>query len=193
MSILEKEDERRNILDILKNTRKALKTDDVLLLREMSNKTIHSASMYKDPDSIAIAVTVYALSKVIERKDYREREGWLPFFNKISKDIERAILHLEKDQVKEFRLAMRDIRHAATQLSGHLKIYVRDIFRKAQVNKASRLYEHGISMSETAELLGITEWELAEYVGTTGIADVDLGYTVPIKDRINFAKKLFEH
>lgn len=192
MNVLEKEGERKNILEILKNTRKALKTDDAVLLREMSNRTIHSASIYQDPDSIAIAITVYALSKIIERKDYRERKGWKPFFHNISKDIERAILHLEKKQIREFRRAMEDIRHAAAHLLGHLKIYIRDVFRKAQINKASRIYEHGISMAETAKLLGITQWELAEYVGTTGIADVDLGHTMPIKERINFTKKLFE-
>lgn len=192
MSILEKEDERKNILNILKNTHKALQTEDAVLLREMSDRTIHSASIYKDPDSIAIAVTVYVLSKIIERKDYRENKQWPSFFSKISKDINRATTHLEKNEIKEFRTAMHDIRKAATQLSGHLKNYIQDVFRRAQINKASRLYEHGISAAETAELLGITQFELSEYVGRTGIADVDLSITIPIKTRLNFARYLFE-
>ncbi|MEM4152903.1 MAG: hypothetical protein QXK80_02180 [Candidatus Pacearchaeota archaeon] len=192
MSILEKEDERKNILTILKNTHKALQTEDAVLLREMSDRTVHSASIYKDPDSVAIAVTVYVLSKIIERKDYKENKQWPSFFNKIIKDIDRATIHLEKNEIKEFRVAMHDIRRATSQLSGHLKNYIQDVFRKAQINKASRLYEHGISMAETAELLDITTWELAEYIGMTGISDVDLSITLPIKERINFTKKLFE-
>lgn len=192
MSILEKEVELKNILDILKNAQKALKTDDVLLMKEMSNRTVHSASMYKDPDSIAIAVTIYALGKIIERKKYEQYKEWPAFFSRISKDIDDALAHLGKNLFKEFREDLHDIRKAASQLSGHLKLYIQDVFRRASINKASRLYEHGISMAETASLLDITTWELAEYAGMTGIGDVDLSITMPIKERINFAKKLFE-
>lgn len=192
MSVLEKEDEKRNILDILKKARKAVKTDDVLLLKEISNHTVHSASIFKDPDSVAIAVTIYALSKIIERKKYEEYSEWPSFFSRITKDIDKALANLEKNQFKEFREDLQNIRRAANKLSGHLKLYIQDVFRKASINKASRLYEHGISMEETARLLDITAWELAEYVGRTGISDVDLSVTMPIKERINFAKKLFE-
>lgn len=192
MSIFEKEVELKNIIDILKNAKKALKTDDILLMKEMSNRTIHSASLYKDPDSVSIAVTIYALSKIIERKKYEQYREWPSFFARINKDIDRALVHLGKKQFKEFRDDLHDIRKAANQLSGHLKLYIQDVFRRASINKASRLYEHGISMEETAALLDITKWELSEYVGMTGIADVDLSITMPIKERINFAKKLFE-
>jgi len=192
MSILEKEDEKKNIIDILRNARKAIKTDDVLLLRDMSNRTVHSASMYKDPDSIVIAVTIYALSKIIERKKYEQYLQWPAFFSRVSKDIDNALANLEKNKFKEFRADLQNIRRASNQLSGHLKLYIQDVFRRASINKASRLYEHGISMAETAALLDVTTWELAEYVGTTGIGDVDLSITMPIKERINFAKKLFE-
>ncbi|MGB9707799.1 MAG: hypothetical protein ACPLXC_00520 [Candidatus Pacearchaeota archaeon] len=192
MSILEKEDELKNILDILKNVKKALKTDDILLMKEMSNRTVHSASLYKDPDSVTIAVTIYALSKIIERKKYEQYKEWPSFFTRISHDMDLALAHLSKNQIKEFRDDLHDIRKAAHQLSGHLKLYIQDVFRRASINKASRLYEHGISMEETASLLDITAWELAEYVGMTGIGDVDLSVTLPIKERINLTKKLFE-
>ena len=59
------------------------------------------------------------------------------------------------------------------------------------INKASRIYEHGISMQRTAELLGISEWELSEYAGRTGISDVNLSITMDIKTRIEKAMELF--
>jgi len=190
--IIEKEEELKNILEILLNCKKALKTENVVLMKEMSNRTIHSASIYKDPDSITIAVTVYALSKIIERKKYQQYKDWPSFFERFSKDIEKAIVHLEKRQFEQFRKDLYDIRKAANQLSGHLKRYIQDVFRKAMINKGSRIYEHGISLTETASLLGITTWELAEYVGMTGISDVDLSITMPIEERINLTKRLFE-
>lgn len=192
MNIFEKEEERKNLLDILKNSRKALRTDDVLLLRDMSNRTVHSSSISKDPDSIAIAVTIYALAKITERKKYTTYREWPSFFKRIGEDIDSAIISIEKKDIAKFRDYMHNIRIAVDRLSGHLKIYIQDVFRKASINKASRIYEHGISMQETARLLDVTQWELAEYVGATGIADVDLSLTMPIKDRLNLAKKLFE-
>lgn len=191
-SLLEKEDERKNILFILKNTRKGIKTEDISLLKEMSNRTIHSASISKDPISVIIAVTVYALSKIIERKKYSQYAEWPAFFSRVCKDIDNSIAHLEKNQVKEFNEDLKNIRKAVNSLGGHLKLYIQDVFRRARINKASRLYEHGISRAETSELLGITQWELAEYIGRTGIADVNLSLTMPIKKRIKFTKSLFE-
>ncbi len=192
MSILEKEDERKNILKILKNTRKALKTEDTLLLREMSNRTIHGASIYKDPVSISIAVTIYALSKLIARKDYREHKDWDMFISRVIKDINSAISQLEKKTFEAFNKNMKNIRDSVNKIAGRLKFYIKDVFIYAKISKASRIYEHGISRSETARLLGVTEFELAEYVGKTGIPDVTLSLTKPIKDRIKFAKSLFE-
>ena len=192
MGILEKEDERKNILKILKNTRKALRTDDTLLLREMSNRTIHGASVYKDPTSISIAVTIYALSKLIARKDYREHKDWKVFISRTIKDVDNAINQLDKKNFQAFHKSMKNIRESVNKIAGRLKFYIKDVFRYAKISKASRIYEHGISRSETARLLGITEFELAEYVGKTGISDVTLSLTKPIKDRIKIARSLFE-
>jgi hypothetical protein len=189
--MLDNSKERENIVDILNKAKRALQEDDVILLRQLSNRTVHTASIYKDLDSILVAVTVYALSKIIERKKFEEYKSWPNFFNICVQNIELAEQNLRQDKIKEFRENLVEIRKAAEKLSGNLKKYITDIFERAAVNKASRLYEHGLSLSETAELFGITQWELAEYVGRTGISDVDLSLTMPVKERINFTKKLF--
>jgi hypothetical protein len=77
-------------------------------------------------------------------------------------------------------------------LSGKLKRYVQDVFQRARVNKASRIYEHGISMEKTANLLGVTLYELAEYAGKTGISDVPLGKTLNVKARIKILTEMFK-
>ena len=192
MVMLEKEEEIKNILNILKNTKKAIKTEDTLLLRDMSNRTIHSASIYKDPASVVIAVTVYALSKIVERKKYVHYKNWPVFFSRVTKDIDKAIEHLKKKKFDAFHKDTEDIRKAVSSLGEELKLYIKDVFRKAQINKASKLYEHGISRAETAKLLSITQWELAEYVGKSGISDISLNLTKSIKERIKFASSLFE-
>jgi hypothetical protein len=45
-------------------------------------------------------------------------------------------------------------------------------------------------MQQTAKLLGISVWELAEYAGQTGIGDVNLSITLSEKDRIKALEEL---
>jgi len=184
--------EKENILKILSASRKAIAEKDILSLKELSNQTVHSASVYQDPDSVAIAVLVYALSKIFERSKYETYKDWPSFNNAITNGIDNAIGCLKKDDIECFREQLHGIRTAVNRLSGHLKIYIEDVFRKAMINKASRLYEHGISMEQTSSLLGITPFELAEYAGKTGIGDVDLSITLDIKTRIKDALGFFE-
>ncbi|MEM2090060.1 MAG: hypothetical protein QXL88_03185 [Candidatus Pacearchaeota archaeon] len=183
--------EKKNVLKVLRNAKKAIKERDIVLLKNMSNRTIHSASIYKDPDAVMLAVTIYTLSKILERQNYREYPEWRSFIRACLKFLDRAIKALEQDNVEAFREQMINIRKETEKISSKLKTYILEVFRKAAINKASRIYEHGISRAETARLLGITQWELAEYVGLTGIADIDLSITLPIEKRIKLAESLF--
>jgi hypothetical protein len=85
------------------------------------------------------------------------------------------------------------IRKTVSQLSGKLKIYIQDVFRKAEINKASKIYEHGISMEQTASLLGVTLFELASYAGQKPeISDATFNKTVDVKKRIKTAMEMFQ-
>ena len=60
----------------------------------------------------------------------------------------------------------------------------------AQIKKGSRLYEHGLSMAKSAEILGIGQWELMSYVGKTRIIDEE-AVTTGVKKRLDVARKIF--
>jgi predicted RNA-binding protein len=184
--------EKQNILWILKNSKHAVKKEDSIKLKNLSNHTIHTASIEQDPDSITIAVLIYSLSKIIGRKRYTRYKGWPEFYKSYIQSIDNSIKDLQNNDIKKFRKHISDIRKNINKLSGNLKEYIQDVFRKARINKASRIYEHGISMEQTARLLGITLWELAEYAGQTGISDVNLTVTMPIKKRIKIAEDIFK-
>jgi predicted RNA-binding protein len=184
--------EKDNILFILNNTLKALQKKDVFTLKDLSNRTIHSASIYQDTNSITLAVVVYALSKIAERPKYEEYKDWPKFYNIIEKNIQNAVKDLKYDDIESFQSDLMEIRDAISKLSGHLKIYIEEVFRKAAINKASRIYEHGVSMQQTAEMLGVSPFELAEYAGGTGISDVNLSLTLDIRKRINLARSIFK-
>ncbi len=184
--------EKENLLDILTQTRQAMLKKDVFLLNQLSNRTLHTASIYNDSDNIAVAVIVYALSKIVEREKYTSYKEWPNFFKECIKGIDSSIEAIKNDDTERLISSITGIRKAIERLSGHLREYIEDVFRKASINKASRIYEHGISLQQTSELLGITLFELAEYAGKTGIADVDLSVTKPVKNRIKDAEGLFK-
>ena len=183
--------EKGNLLWILKNALVAVRKEDTVKLKDLSNRTVHSASIQQDPDSVAVAVIVYSLSKIIERQKYTSYKEWPKFYKNYLASIRCAIKDLQSNEPEKFREDLRDIQGGINKLSGKFKKYIQDVFRKAEINKASRVYEHGISMEKTAKLLGITIWELAEYAGQTGISDVNLTVTMPIKQRLKQAEEIF--
>jgi len=184
--------EPKHVLKVLQDTEEAVKKQDTIKLKELSNKTIHSASIYQDPDSILVAVIIYSLSKILERTNYRKYPAWNSFFKNFIKHLDNAIQALKQGKEEKSRRQLRKIRQEISNLSGSFQKHVRDVFKKARINKASRIYEHGISMEKTAKLLGITIWELAEYAGQTGISDVNLNITMPVRQRIKIAKEFFK-
>jgi len=181
-----------NILRIFEEVKEAIKKEDVINLKELSNQTVHTASITQDPDNIATAVIIYSLSKIIERKKYQKYPGWDKFYTAIIAAIDDSIESLRKKDEKKLKKDLELVGKAIDKLSGNLKKYIQDVFRGASINKASRIYEHGISMEKTAKLLGITVWELADYAGKTGISDVSESKTLDIRSRIKLAMEMFE-
>ena len=184
--------ERENVLRILKETKRALVKGDSIRLKELSNQTIHTSSIDQDPGNVAVAVIVYALSKIIERKNYQKYPGWKEFYKTNIDLIDKTIAALVKNDDAKARDCLTLMRKSIGKLSGKLKIYIQDVFRRASINKASRIYEHGISLERTASLLGVTMFELAEYTGKTGISDIPLAKTKGVKERIDVAMEMFK-
>jgi hypothetical protein len=184
-------EERGHIINVLKETQAALKREDYIKIKNLSNEIVHTSSVDQDPDVISIAVIIYSLSKLIEREKYQEYKNWPKFYRNYLNGLDEIINALRKNDINRFRKEIDFIRNTIQNLSGNLKNYISEVFRKAQINKASRIYEHGISMEKTAKILGISVWELAEYAGGTGIGDVNLSITMPIKQRIKIAEEVF--
>jgi hypothetical protein len=183
--------EKDNVLRIFEEVKRAIEKNDSVTIKRLSNQTINTASLTHDPDNIAVAVVVYSLSKIIERENYRKLPGWNNFYKIYINSINKIIIALKKNDEQAVRLNLKLIRQAIGKLSGKLKIYIQDIFRKASINKASKIYEHGISMEKTAQLLGITMFELASYAGQTDIPDVSESKTLDVKQRIKLAMDMF--
>jgi predicted RNA-binding protein len=184
--------EVENVLRIFEETKIAIEKRDVVKLKELSNQTINTASRTQDPDNIATAVIIYSIGKILERESYKALPGWENFYKKLISSINNSVTDLKENNSEKFRQELESIRIAIGKLSGKLKAYIQDVFRKASINKASRIYEHGVSMEQTANLLGITLFELAGYAGQKQIYDIPESRTLGVKQRIKLAMEMFE-
>jgi hypothetical protein len=181
-----------NVLRILTETKKFLIEDRPYELKTLSNQTIHTAAVSQDPDNIIVAVLVYSLSKVLERDKYREMEGYGEFYSAVTKNLESAISSLEKNDVDACRTYLGKIRNSLNKISSDLNRYIKDVFIKAEINKAFKLYEHGISIEKTAELLGVSLWELSSYIGQSTVSEARIAICMPVKERIKIAEDFFK-
>jgi len=184
--------EKENVLRIFEETKEAIRREDSFKLNDLSNQTINTASRTQDPDNIATAVVVYSIGKIIERKKYREFPEWNRLYKKIISSIDECIYAIKEGKDKNFQKAIDSLREYINNLSGKLKEYVQDVFRKAQINKASKIYEHGISMEKTANLLGINMYELALYAGQANIVGSSESKTIDTRSRVKMAMEMFE-
>lgn len=181
-----------NVLRILEQTLYAVKNDNSAPLKELSDQTLHCASTTGDPDNIAVAVIVYSIGKILARPDYRSLSGWESFNRIIQTSLKCSINDLQAGNVDKFRKDFYLIRKAINKISGKLKTYIKDVFDKAEISKASRIHEHGISAEKTAKMLGITLFDLQNYTGQTGISEVPLNQTISVTTRIKMLEELFE-
>jgi hypothetical protein len=185
------EKEVEHIKNVLVNTKISLAQNDAVKLKELSNLTLHRASIEQDPGSITIAVVIYTLSKLIERDDYKRTDNWPRFLKKFNAFIDLAIDAIEKQDKEDFNAHLAEARKTLESLSLNMKPYIQEVLRKASINKASKIYEHGLSLEKTAKILGITQWELTDYIGQKASPDLKQNLTLSAKARAKTAMEFF--
>lgn len=188
---MQNEKEVEHLIELLKQAQKALKEGDSLTLKELSNQTIHCATSIQDEGSVTSAVLIYTLSKLIERKEYIDIKNWDRFVRRINSFLALAEKALRQNNYEAYEKHLWRARKSLTVISVNIKPYIQEVMRKASINKASKIYEHGLSLGKTAKLLGITQWELAEYTGQGKAGEVP-GITISDeKQRAKMALEFF--
>lgn len=162
----------------------ALKKEDYSALAELSNHTIHDASIFQEDDPLTLAVLIYALSKCISR--CLERKQACPV---IAPSIQKAYEALEQDDDNAYRSIIKNLLREIGEYDAQLKLYIQEVIEKARIKKASKLHEHGISIARTAELLGLSQWELQNYIGKM-ITEIPQD-GIRIMERLRRARELF--
>lgn len=178
---------KKDIIEVLEKLAGILKVkedSDIVEMKELSNHVIHNASVFQDEDSISIAVLIYALSKVIERKQ-KDTD-----YNKLISMLNSGISSLKNSNDEEFRKSIKNIFNFIRTMDERLRLFIHEVINQAQIKKGCRLCEHGISIARSSEVLGISQWELMHYVGKTTLMDQ---YSEPVNalKRLKMARGLF--
>ena len=183
---------KRDILEVLKNSLRAIKENNLSLLREQSYKTVHNSSIYQDEYSISISVVMYSVFKVLEKVKYRESSGWDKFKEGLLAEVRKAILELEKDNIKGYSNSLKKILSSLKRLDKGVKMYIDDIVKSTRVKKASNIHRHGLSLGRAAELLGVSKWELMSYSGQTTTYDNKYNISKSAVERLKVARSIFK-
>jgi hypothetical protein len=184
-------EERVHVLNILKKVQIALEKNDYVKIKRLSDKIIDHVTVHKDVDLLSVAVIIYALSKLIERENYKDEKNWKSFYASYRGNIKKMIVSLENNDEKGFREDVDANRKLINNLGGKLKRYISDVISRAKMNKASLLYDKGISMEKTAKALGVSLWELSEYVGPRVQSKENIYITMPVSERVKIAREVF--
>lgn len=178
---------RDDILSVLRKSIPAFTHKRLDELVSLSNQTIHNASIYQDADSSDIAVTIYALSKLVGRKALESTKNQ----TKILGLLEKAYTLLQAHQDAGFRDVMQKIYIVIHALDRGLSSYVDHVVNHARLKKSAKIYDHGISLAQSASSLGVSQWQLYEYLGKTRMDDSETASISNMKKRLAYARLLF--
>lgn len=174
---------RKEVITILEKARSAIKEYDSATLYALSDELVASASIFQDEVSIAVAVAVYALAKVVQNAVGRGMS--LSGFDAL---LGKAIDAASVGKDARFEHALEDFLRKLRFADNKLNVYIQSIFDKAKLKKGANITESGPSIARAARLLGISPWHLTRYIGLTRI---DMPEGVGVLKRIEFARTIF--
>ena len=186
-----KEQVRKDILDMLRDSIKAIKQDNITELRELSDHTLHSSTIYQDEDSNAIAVILYSLFKIYEKQKLQASPGWQFFHNDVLKLLDSAYSALITADFARYKISIKKLFELIAKFEKEFGTFITAVIEQSKIKKGSKIVYHGLSLGRTAELLGISQWDLMDYLGITNIADAQ-PRTMGVKERLNIAARLFK-
>ena len=127
---------KKDIIAVLNDLVEILKIkeeSDISQIKELSNHVIHNASVFQDEDSVSVAILIYALSKITERKQ-KDMD-----YNKILSMLNSCISNLKNNEDEAFRKSIKNIFDLIRAMDAKLKLYINEVINEAQIMKVCKL------------------------------------------------------
>jgi hypothetical protein len=189
------ENVRYDIIDVLEQVKDALERMDIDALSEWSNHIVHSIAIYREKRAVYVAIIAYSLSKLVEKKREHQvqKDKWSNFIANLLKEMVQAVEMLENKNIVKFDALIAQIMKQISDFDVSFSRYAQDVLEFSKVQKGARIYEHGISLSSIAEMLGVSKWDLMRKVGELKEKPEDehfFGITKSSKQRLEELKQL---
>jgi hypothetical protein len=149
--------------EFIEKTLNALDSRDALKLREISVAASSEAAIEGHRELMLIALVDYALSKILSKVHYQSVDD--NFYRKIRRHLDKALHGSKQDELRHLE-AIEDMVIKLDEAEGN---YEQNLIEKAQVKKASKLYEQGFSLKRAAEMTGANPTDVLDYIGGSKI------------------------
>ncbi|MAG78130.1 hypothetical protein CL616_02065 [archaeon] len=185
------EEIRRDILKVLRKVYSSVKKEDADSMKFSSDYTLHNSSMYQDKDSVSIAVIVYSMYKIFSRERLKGRKDFEIFKKSFLSLISDAQSSLAKNDYAKYRKVVKKMFNVIGKLEKKFGMYITQVISQSRIKKGGRVYEHGVSVGRASELLGVSTWDLMNYIGNTKLSDAEPFFRGDVNDRIVLARRIF--
>jgi len=152
-------------------------------LKELSDKAVEGVALHKNLDIISVTVLVYSLYKIrdcIPPKDYQ----------KILTDLNFARKSLEENRLGRYNKSIRSLFDLVRKCNAKIKEHLQDVMHAARIKKGASLLSKGLSIGQAAGLMGLSNWDLQQYIGKT-VTFEQHREIMPARKRIITALKIF--
>ncbi|MBT3985835.1 hypothetical protein HOD38_04455 [archaeon] len=182
---------KKDVLTVLRNVYSALKKWDADSMKFTSDYTLHNSSMYQDQDSVSVAVIVYSLYKICSRERIKRSKDFRKFQKDFLDMISEAQSNLSKDKVADYRRVIKKMFAYIGKLEKKFGMYITEVIKQSRIKKGGRIFEHGVSVGRVSELLGVSSWEMMNYIGNTKLSDIGPTYRKDVEGRLEYARRIF--
>ena len=182
----------KDMLETLKEIKQALVEKNPDRLRELSDHTSHCAAIYHEKRAVYVAMITYSLSQIIgSRPTQKEKiSEYDDFVNGMTQNVEALITFLENRDFKKVDDAIVALLKDISNFDASFGKYVKDVLEFSRVQKGAKVYEHGLSLSSVAQMIGVSKWDLMQKVGETKVHEEDAEPPKGVKERFEKLKKL---
>ncbi len=180
---------KKTIREVLRDAVEILRVreeKDVLELKSLSNKVIQCTSIHQDLDTMQLSVLIYSFYKIFDRKVTIQQKK----YDEIFTHFEEALEGIKKGELQSYNAAIEKLFQIVKSLDVGSRKYLQKVLEKASINKGSGLFAHGLSSKRSAEIMGISEWQLLNYIGMRSVPD-DEQPGLSAKKRLKKAEELF--
>jgi len=133
---------------------------DLEELKDLSEHAIEDVAVHKDLDLVSVTVLIYSLYKIfpdISEEHYKD----------IFLEMKKAQQQLEQNNMGRYNQEIKVLFDLVRGANAKIKVHLEDVMHAARIKKSASLLSKGLSIGQAAGIMGLSNWDLQQYVGKT--------------------------